>query len=112
MTSNARPALATRVLDVLFGKTSSESEKARILVERPPPWAGRIISALYLVWFLLFSLWGFGKLGWLPEDRETFTIWWLIAINGYGVVVQWISHGVDRHYRTKARRMLKSAAAE
>ena len=104
--------LPSRVLDIVFGKKLEGRAAERARAERPPQCVERIIGALYLAWFLLFILWGIGKLGWVPEPRETFTTWWLIPINGYGVVVQWIGYGVDRYYRAKARRASKSVALQ
>lgn len=108
MTNARPPSFISGIARFLFGEKTARADAP---AEQPPRWARRVILSLYLVWFLLFTLWGFGKLGWLAEPRETFNMGWLIAINGYGVAVQWVSLGVDRYYRTKARRALKSAAA-
>ncbi len=109
MTNARPPSFISGIAKFLFGEKKARADAP---AEQPPRWARRVILSLYLVWFLLFTLWGFGRLGWLAEPRETFTIGWLLALNVYGVVVQWLSYGLDRHYGTKARRALKSAAAE
>lgn len=104
--------LLSRVPDIVFGKRLEGTAAERARAERPPQWVRRIIGGLYIAWFLLFILWELGKLGWFPEPRETFAMWWLIPINGYGVFVQWISYRVDRYYRTKAHRASKAVVAQ
>lgn len=111
MTPSPSPSIASRVLDIVFGKKLEGEEAERALAERPPQWA----STVYLVLsgalvFLAFALLAWSS-GWIPFIESRIDSIWAGAALGGNVLLGEAWRWIPRRYVRRVKTGLSSKAA-